>query len=144
MNCDRIQPVERFAERVESLSGGGVPNLYSAVGRGGEQPLAIRSERQVIDRVDVIFKRADFFSAADIPKLDQLVIAGSSQQLSIGRERDAVDAIDVALDRADHSAFLDVPDLDFPFPGRKSTGCCEQDAIRRKCNCANLLRMTGE
>jgi hypothetical protein len=75
MDGERIQSVQRFAERVQALSGSRVPNLDGAVGCSGKQTLAVGSECQVINRVDVIFECADFFSGGDVPQLDQLVIA---------------------------------------------------------------------
>src|SRR5258708_34309921 len=75
MNRDRIEPVERFAERVEALSSGRVPNLHGAVGGGGEQTLAVGGERQIVDSVDVIFECADLFSRGKVPELDELVVA---------------------------------------------------------------------
>ena len=95
----RVDPVGGVAEAVESLAGGGVPNLHRAIGRAGGQQLAIRMEAQGVDRVAVILQdQRRLVGRLHVPDFHGAVVPSGGERLAVGSELERVNGIGVRGD----------------------------------------------
>ena len=146
---DRVEPVGRFAERVEPRPGRGVPHLDGTVRGGGGEQLAVGAERQAEDRVAVVLERVPLLAGARVPEFDQLVVAARREQLAVGAERHVEDEVFVGVDPyiglADRqSARRDEVDAEFARGSRRAAGDREPVAVAAERERSHLRPLTGE
>src|SRR5262249_25804488 len=88
-----------------------VPNFHDVIfaGPGGGEQLAIRTERDGVNRPVVRAEVLQFLTVGGVPQLHGFIRAGGGDEFAIGAEGDGVDDVGVALQFEFHLAVAEVP-----------------------------------